>query len=149
MRIASNAVALLLLGCAIVSTAPAGMAEESPSVAVGKQVNAYRRAEGHTAQRRNAKADAAAEAHASDMAQNGFFAHRGSDGSSVGVRLRAAGCSFTAAGENIAKGWKSSDEVVAAWIASPGHQRNMLGMFRQYGVAQAGDVWVLVFASGC
>jgi uncharacterized protein YkwD len=125
------------------------VAAAETAAGIGPQVNACRRAEGLPALRRNARAEAAAKDHAEDMARNGFFGHRGSNGSTLGGRLRAAGCRFTAAGENIAKAWKTDDQVVAAWIASPGHQRNMPGNFRQYGVAQAGDVWVLVLASGC
>ena len=148
MRVTRVSVSLLFAFCACAADVPAVAAGET-AAGIGPQVNTYRRAEGLPALRRNARADAAAKEHAEDMARNGFFGHRGSDGSTVGGRLRAAGCTFTAAGENIAKGWKTDDQVVAAWIASPGHQRNMLGKFRQYGVAQAGDVWVLVLASGC
>ena len=88
-------------------------------------------------------------AHARDMARHGFFGHKGSNGSSVGGRLKAAGCRFTGAAENIAKGQRSDAEVVAAWVASPGHRRNMLAAYDQYGAARIGDIRVLVLASGC
>jgi uncharacterized protein YkwD len=39
--------------------------------------------------------------------------------------------------------------VVAAWGASPGHRRNMLAPYKQFGAARIGDTWVLVLASGC
>jgi uncharacterized protein YkwD len=88
-------------------------------------------------------------AHARDMARHGFFGHKGSNGSSVGGRLKVAGCRFTGAAENIAKGQRSDAEVVAAWVASPGHRRNMMAPYDQYGAARIGDIWVLVLASGC
>lgn len=47
---------------------------------------------------------AAARAHAVDMAQNDFFSHTGSDGSSVADRTTMAGYLWTTVGENIAAG---------------------------------------------
>jgi uncharacterized protein YkwD len=141
---------LALAGCvSTVDPDAVTAATKSESVAVGPPVNTFRASEGRSALRRSAKADAAARAHARDMAENGFFAHRGSDGSSVGGRLKAAGCRFTGAAENIAKGQTSVEQVVADWITSPGHRTNLLGPYAQYGAARAGDVWVLVLASGC
>ena len=116
MRIART-LAALLLACA--GHAGVAQAETAPAASnLGPPVNAFRAAEGETPLRRDAKADAAALAHARDMARRGFFGHTGSDGSSVGGRLRAAGCRFTGAAENIAKGQQSDVEVVAAWVAS-------------------------------
>ena len=47
---------------------------------------------------------AAARAHAMDMAQNDFFSHTGSGGSSVADRATATGYLWTTVGENIAAG---------------------------------------------
>jgi uncharacterized protein YkwD len=147
MRIART-LAALLLACA--GHAGVAQAETAPAASnLGPPVNAFRAAEGETPLRRDAKADAAALAHARDMVRRGFFGHTGSDGSSVGGRLRAAGCRFTGAAENIAKGQRSDTEVVAAWAASPGHRRNMLAPYTQFGAARIGETWVLVLASGC
>ena len=40
--------------------------------------------------------------------------------------LRAAGAKFTAAGENIAKGYRSAEAVHRGWLDSPGHRKNRL-----------------------
>lgn len=133
----------------VVSAASGGAAVAQSTDQVGQPLNAFRAAEGRAAFRQNAKADAAALAHARDMAQQGFFAHTGSNGSTLGRRLRAAGCRFTGAAENIAKGQPTAAAVVAAWADSQGHRTNMLGAYDQYGAAQVGDIWVLVLASGC
>ena len=147
MRFALPLAALLLAGAGLAACAQT--APEQTAVDLGQPVNAFRAVEGEGTLRRNAKADAAALAHARDMARQGFFGHKGSNGSSVGGRLKAAGCRFTGAAENIAKGQRSDAEVVAAWVASPGHRRNMLAPYDQYGAARIGDIWVLVLASGC
>ena len=147
MRFALPLAALLLAGAGL-----AGCAQTAPdqtTVDLGQPVNAFRAVEGEGTLRRNAKADAAALAHARDMARHRFFGHKGSNGSSVGGRLKVAGCRFTGAAENIAKGQRSDAEVVAAWAASPGHRRNMLAAYDQYGAARIGDIRVLVLASGC
>jgi uncharacterized protein YkwD len=125
----------------------------SPSAAddtgLGAALNAFRAASGRAALAEHPAATRAAAAHASDMARRGYFAHRGSDGSSVGDRLIRAGCRWTAVGENLAQGQPTAAEVVAAWAASPGHRRNMLGRHEVFGAARAGQTWVLVLASGC
>lgn len=122
---------------------------ETPKEALGPPVNAFRASEGRPAFRQSAKADAAALAHARDMAKRGLFAQTGSDVSSVGGRRRAAGCRFGRAAENIVNGQPTADAVMAAWATSPGHRRNMIGANDRFGVAQVGDIRVPVLASGC
>ena len=147
MRFSLLLAAFLMAGAGLAACAQTVPDERAADL--GPPVNDFRAGEGEAPLRRNAKADAAASAHARDMARQGFFGHKGSNGSSVGGRLKAAGCRFTGAAENIAKGQRSDAEVVAAWAASPGHRRNMLAPYDQYGAARIGDTWVLVLASGC
>ena len=59
------------------------------------------------------------------MASTGTFSHTGDDGSTFVVRAREAGYE-SPSGENIAFGYETSDEVMAAWLASPGHRANIL-----------------------
>jgi len=68
----------------------------------------------------------AAEKHSVDMTQHNFFDHTGSDGSSVAARVDETGYQWRAVGENIAAGQRSASEVVAGWLASPGHCRNLM-----------------------
>jgi uncharacterized protein YkwD len=44
-----------------------------------------------------------AREHSEDMAQNGFFSHKGSDGSDPALRTSKAGIQWRCTGENIAK----------------------------------------------
>ena len=51
-------------------------------------------------------------------------------------RISATGYSFSAAGENIAAGQSTVQEVMASWIKSPGHCRNLMNpAFQDVGVA--------------
>jgi uncharacterized protein YkwD len=80
----------------------------------------------------------AAQRHADDMAGPAAFDHRGSDGSEPAERVSRTGYRWNATGENIAAGQASADEVVASWLASPGHCRNIMGpQFTEMGVAYA------------
>lgn len=78
---------------------------------------------------------AAAQAHSADMAEHRRMSHTGSDGSDAGDRLRRAGFDWTSWGENIAAGFDDPAQVFAAWMASPGHRRQILGDFQYIGVA--------------
>lgn len=82
--------------------------------------------------------DAAALAHASDMATRDYFAHRGKDGREPRDRVRAAGYAARLTGENIAFGPESAEEVVSGWLASAGHCANLMdGRFRHMGIGFA------------
>jgi uncharacterized protein YkwD len=69
---------------------------------------------------------AAAAAHSQDMAQRNYFSHTSPEGKSAGDRLLLAGYRFSAWGENIAAGQPSVAVVMAGWLASDGHCRNIM-----------------------
>ena len=74
--------------------------------------------------------------HSRDMAQNHMFSHVSTDGGSLLQRLQATGYSLSAAGENIAAGQSSVQEVIASWLNSPGHCKNMMEpSYQDIGVA--------------
>lgn len=82
--------------------------------------------------------NAAALAHARDIAARDALSHLGSDGSEPRDRLRRAGYTPRLTGENIASGPGSAQEVVAGWLASPGHCANIMdGRFRHTGAGFA------------
>jgi uncharacterized protein YkwD len=68
----------------------------------------------------------AARCHSVDMAVNNFFSHTSSDGSWLSDRFDAVGYQRSTGGENIAGGFPSPSSVVAAWMMSPGHCRNIM-----------------------
>lgn len=115
--------------------------------------NAYRVAAGCAPLTVSSQLAAAAAAHSQDMAQNNFFSHTGSDGSTPWDRIRRTGYSYGSAAENIAAGYRTAEDVVQGWYNSTGHRQNMLNCnLREIGVAYAdggsyGRYWTQVFAT--
>jgi uncharacterized protein YkwD len=103
----------------------------------------------------SATLSAAASGHAWDMAARGTAGHRGSDGSQSGERITRAGYAWRGSGENVAAGQRTAEEVVEAWLDSPGHCATLMEpKFTETGIAFAlapgknPDVyWTLVFAA--
>lgn len=96
----------------------------------------------------------AAAVHARDMARKKYFDHRGRDGSQPKDRVLRAGYQPRLSGENIAYGPVSAEEVVAGWLASPGHCANIMdSRFEHIGIAvatgtQRGHIyWVQTFGA--
>jgi uncharacterized protein YkwD len=80
----------------------------------------------------------ASRAHSLDMANQRYFNHQGKDGRLPAARASAAGYKWRRVGENIAVGQNSAEEVVAGWLASPGHCVNIMEPdFIEMGVAYA------------
>lgn len=79
------------------------------------------------------------------------FSHTRPDGRSFSTVLNDNGISFSGAGENIAWGQKSPEEVVNAWMNSPSHRANILNSrFTKIGVGyyqnQSGrNFWTQLF----
>ncbi len=119
-------------------------------------VNSERRLHGLPALAPDLLLIAAARAHAEDLARTGRTTHHGSDGSTPDQRVTAAGYAWTAVGENIAAGQTSPEDVVAEWMKSEPHLRNLLNrQFTSAGVAMIdaptsrwGTYWVMVYAAG-
>jgi uncharacterized protein YkwD len=70
---------------------------------------------------------ASAARYAQMMARLNFFGHLGPDGSSLDTRDEAAGyVDWLFLAENLAGGQPTAQEAVAAWIASPSHDAELL-----------------------
>lgn len=86
----------------------------------------------------NAELGDTALAHSQDMAKQSYFSHRAPDGSQVSDRASRAGYRWQRIGENIAAGQGSAEQVVAGWLASPGHCSNIMNPdFTEMGAAYA------------
>ncbi len=64
---------------------------------------------------------AVAQAHAQTMADDDVLRHEAADSRTAAERVRRAGLAARHVGENIASGVPTAAEVVAGWLASPGH----------------------------
>ncbi|GAB2536230.1 CAP domain-containing protein [Gracilibacillus alcaliphilus] len=89
-----------------------------------------------------------AKAKSEDMAKNGYFDHNSPTYGSPFDMMKQFGISYQTAGENIAKGQRSPEEVVDAWMNSEGHRANILSSdFTHIGVGyvENGNVWTQQF----
>lgn len=83
-----------------------------------------------------------------DMASNNYFSHTSPTYGSPFDQMKSAGISYRAAGENIAQGQRSPQQVVQAWMDSPGHRQNILNPnFTHIGVGfvENGYYWTQQF----
>ncbi|WP_027087633.1 CAP domain-containing protein [Cohnella panacarvi] len=83
---------------------------------------------------------------AKDMYNNNYFSHTSPTYGSPFDMMKQYGVTYRAAGENIAKGQRSPQEVMNAWMNSAGHRANILNAgFTTIGVAYYNGVWVQEF----
>lgn len=73
-----------------------------------------------------------------DMINKGYFAHQSPTYGSPFNMMENFGIKFSAAGENIAYGQRTPQEVMTTWMNSPGHRSNILNAtYNQIGVGVA------------
>ena len=84
-----------------------------------------------------------------DMQDRNYFDHNSPTYGSPFDMMRQFGISYRSAGENIAKGQRTPEEVVNAWMNSEGHRKNILGNYTHIGVGyiSSGNVWTQMFIS--
>ena len=89
-----------------------------------------------------------ARAKSQDMSTNNYFDHNSPTYGSPFDMMKQFGISYKAAGENIAKGQTTPEEVVKAWMNSEGHRANILSSkFTHIGVGHVanGNYWTQQF----
>ena len=99
--------------------------DASGSVDVTATLNSLRAENGRVPLAEDRRLTTAARDYAALMARTGHFSHTGPEGSTFGQRSRAAGYPCPRA-ENIAFGPMTDAQVIANWMTSPGHRRNIL-----------------------
>ena len=123
------------VSAASAATTPAAMSSNIDAASALEQLNAARavaRTCGTTLMpavaplRWDAALAPAAVGPAEWMQANNTFSHTGADGSTVGTRATAAGYAWKMVGENIAAGQRDVPSVIAAWLESEGHCRNIM-----------------------
>ena len=117
--------ALLVDRVAFVATRPSALApaaalDDAYETRIVQLVNVHRTAAGLPRLAVSACADRYAEDWSATMARTKAFQHR----PSLGTVMKA--CRGSAVGENIAYGGVSADQLMAMWMASPGHRANIL-----------------------
>lgn len=83
---------------------------------------------------------------ANDMYNNNYFSHSSPTYGTPFNMMKSYGIRYTYAGENIAKGQRTPQEVMNAWMNSKGHRQNILSPnFTSIGTAYYNGVWVQEF----
>jgi uncharacterized YkwD family protein len=83
-----------------------------------------------------------------DMSANGYFSHTSPTYGSPFDMMKQFGITYRSAGENIAMGQRTPEEVVNAWMNSEGHRKNILSPnFTHIGVGHIsqGNYWTQEF----
>ncbi len=113
---------------------------------VVKLVNAERAKAGLNALTSDALLDKVAVAKVKDMSNNNYFDHQSPTYGSPFDMMKQFGVTYSYAGENIAQGQKTPQEVVTAWMNSEGHRANILSKnFTHIGVGFYNGYWAQEF----
>ncbi|SKC91564.1 CAP domain-containing protein [Maledivibacter halophilus] len=107
---------------------------------VVRLVNVERAKAGLSALKENTELSKVARTKSQDMRDKGYFSHTSPTYGSPFDMMKQFGIDYMAAGENIAKGQKTPEAVVNAWMNSDGHRRNILSTnFTEIGVGYTVD----------
>ena len=128
----------------------ADSAAEEYALQVAAIVNRERAANGLSALKFSDELSNAALVRAQEIQTN--FSHTRPDGTSCFTAMTERGITYRYAGENIAYGQRTPDEVMTAWMNSSGHRANILNKNVEYigiGVAKRRGVyyWTQFFAA--
>lgn len=125
--------------------------ESTQADEVLKLVNQERKKQGLTALTLSSKLTSVANTKAKDMAVNKYFAHESPTYGTPFQMLQKFGVKYSYAGENIAAGQKTPQQVMNSWMNSSGHRANILNKnYTELGVGfyaggQYDTYWVQMF----
>lgn len=114
-------------------------------------VNAEREKQGLSSLTLSSKLTAVANEKARDMAENNYFSHTSPTYGSPFQMLQQYGIRYRTAGENIAAGQRTPEEVMQSWMNSSGHRANILNSaYTEIGIGyyaggSYGTEWVQLF----
>lgn len=78
----------------------------------------------------------AAQLKGTDMLKKNYWAHYAPDGTTPWFFFNQVGYQYAYAGENLARGFTATDDIVKAWMTSPAHRENVLSpKYRDVGFA--------------
>ncbi|OGH92724.1 MAG: hypothetical protein A2563_03575 [Candidatus Magasanikbacteria bacterium RIFOXYD1_FULL_40_23] len=118
---------------------PDVLAEEQRQIVA--LTNIARREKGLPALVVSSKLDLSSQNKANDMAEKSYFAHAREE-KSLSSWLKGANYKYLVAGENLAVGFSSAEEIVKAWKNSPTHYANLIDPeFKDLGVGLSGGIY--------
>ena len=134
---------------------PKNQAPSQSTASIGKMAqqvidltNQQRKQNGLPALKADTQLSGVANKKANDMEQNHYFSHTSPTYGSPFDMMRDFGVSYKSAGENIAEGQQTAQDVVNAWMNSEGHRKNILNPdFTNIGVGfdSNGNYWSQMF----
>jgi hypothetical protein len=84
----------------------------------------------------NGQLSQAALAKAQDMLAQGYWAHNTPEGKEPWAFIDSTGYRYQVAGENLARNFSHTDDMVSAWLTSPTHRANLLSdRYSETGIA--------------
>lgn len=130
---------LLRVGVDLVSIYRPGVLGVASNISVAQiieETNIERQQKGLAPLKENPSLDAAARAKAANMFEENYWAHFSPSGKDPWGFMSRAGYKYVYAGENLAKNFQTSGEVVKAWMNSPSHRDNLLNSrYEEIGIA--------------
>lgn len=115
---------------------------------VVKLVNAERAKAGLPALKEDWELSRVAKYKSQDMHDKKYFDHTSPTYGTPFTMMKNFGITYKSAGENIAMGQRSAEEVVKAWMNSEGHRANILNKNYTYigvGYVKDGNYWTQMF----
>ena len=113
-----------------------------------KLVNAERAKAGLPALKYDWELARVAKHKSQDMKDKGYFSHTSPTYGSPFTMMKNYGINYKSAGENIAKGQSTAQQVVNAWMNSSGHRANILSKDYTHigvGYVKSGHYWTQMF----
>jgi hypothetical protein len=115
-----------------------GYATNVSAQALLAETNGERTSHHQPALQLNPQLSAAAQAKANDMAKRNYWSHVTPDGKQPWNFITSSGYQYEAAGENLAYGFGSSEQIITAWMHSAEHRANILNAdYQDVGFATA------------
>jgi len=124
------------------------VAVSSYETEVVRLVNKIRAENGLSSLKENWELSRVARYKSQDMRDKGYFSHNSPTYGTPFQMMKSFGISYRAAAENIAKGQKTPEAVVNAWMNSSGHRANILNAsYTEIGVGYVkdGNIWTQMF----
>jgi hypothetical protein len=113
-----------------------GYASSITPVQVLELTNQRRSAAGLASLSLNSRLSEAALAKGQHMLLEQYWAHTAPDGTQPWKFFKDAGYSYRIAGENLARDFSTSEDMMTAWIASPTHRANIMNdRYQEIGIA--------------
>jgi uncharacterized protein YkwD len=117
-----------------------GASEDYSLATLLQETNSYRNQDKENPLRINSELDQAAQTKAQDMVNKNYWSHTSPSGQTPWNFIVNSGYEYQKAGENLAYGFSSAQDVVKAWMNSPDHRANVLNNDYEdvgFGVAQS------------